>query len=60
VGHLVQQSVAARLEVLERLPGFAPAVVCVFVVALGVESVFRYAGGEEQRADLYFAVGTVV
>jgi hypothetical protein len=60
MGHLVQQCVAAGLKGFEGLVGLAPAAVGVFLVALGVESVLRLGGGEEQGADLHLGVRPVV
>lgn len=57
MGHLVQQSVAARLEGFERLTGCAPA---SFVVFLGVESILRQSGGEEYGADLHLGIRPIV
>lgn len=58
--HLVEDSVARGLKVLELLTRLAPAAALVAVVILRVEVVRGPGGREKERADLHLAAGDVV
>lgn len=53
--HLMQQCVAARLEVLETLTQLTPTTSFIAIVFLRVEIVLGLICREKQRADLHFA-----